>query len=785
VPEYLAPGVYVEETSFRSKSIEGVSTSTSAFAGPARKGPIGGKPVFVTSFAEFERIYGGFANLGIGINYLAHGVRAYFDNGGSRLYISRVYSPKPNEASAASSLLSPAGQPNRGVSFKARFPGTGLNGSIQVALTSSPATKAALERAPVGTFIRTGAGDIAAPAILEGGLAPYFVEDNSRLTLLVAPGNADASITFSGKSAEIKGQDNLAANIDILAADAALTTIVGGVRQVVTFPVGNTTPGAIVDIINTTLRGGYARIDAGKLVIGCDRRGRSSSISVEPNAKLGITAALQADNANQAAMLSDLNAVSIPEINLLLSGANIKVRASASPAGRLQLSSIDSGETVGITVQAAGTAARALGLPTAVAAKGKKGSTPGFYLKRGNDFVNAQNVALNMAELDPKLPPNSGVEILALAITAEDAEGLVTAYEGIAVGAEHPRYLGNILTQKPTRRSDELSAPYYAEIAPNTTAFELFEVLASAGGQRVMVQGGSDGNEPSAIHYKAAISAFEDYEDISIVATPGGSSYTDAQAIMLELIGHTDVPRRYRVAVVDTPRDLSPDQARELRGKADSTRAAMYFPWVVISNPLFRPGADNQARELTVPPSGFIAGIYARNDIERSVAKAPANEIVRGALRFESDINFATQEVLNPLGINCLRALTGRGYRVWGARTMSSDPEWKYVNVRRYFHFLEASIDRGTQWSVFENNGERLWENIRETVEGFLYNEWISGNLLGESPEQAYFVRCDRTTMTQNDLDNGRLICLIGVAALKPAEFVIFRIGQKTVDANN
>jgi phage tail sheath protein FI len=155
---------------------------------------------------------------------------------------------------------------------------------------------------------------------------------------------------------------------------------------------------------------------------------------------------------------------------------------------------------------------------------------------------------------------------------------------------------------------------------------------------------------------------------------------------------------------------------------------------------------------------------------------------VRGAIRFETDINFAQQEVLNPLGVNCLRYFPGRGYRVWGARTTSSDPEFKYVNVRRYFNYLEASIDRSTQWAVFEPNGERLWGNIRDTISAFLYNEWVSGALLGSSTQEAYFVRCDRSTMTQNDLDNGRLICLIGVAVIKPAEFVIFRIGQKTAD---
>ena len=138
---------------------------------------------------------------------------------------------------------------------------------------------------------------------------------------------------------------------------------------------------------------------------------------------------------------------------------------------------------------------------------------------------------------------------------------------------------------------------------------------------------------------------------------------------------------------------------------------------------------------------------------------------------------------MNPEGINCFRFFEGRGYRLWGARTISSDPEWKYVNLRRYFIYLEHSIDRGTQWAVFEPNGERLWANVRRTVEDFLFTEWMNGALLGDKPEKAFFVKCDRSTMTQNDIDNGRLVCLIGVAVVKPAEFVIFRVGQWTADA--
>lgn len=242
--------------------------------------------------------------------------------------------------------------------------------------------------------------------------------------------------------------------------------------------------------------------------------------------------------------------------------------------------------------------------------------------------------------------------------------------------------------------------------------------------------------------------------------------------------------RSYRIAVLDSPPNLDVAGIRGVKTLLDSKYAALYYPWIRVANPLS--ATDPTApTEIDLPPSGFVCGIYARNDIQRGVHKAPANETVTGALGLQRDVRFGEQEVLNPLGINCIRALPNRGIRVWGARTLSSDPEWKYVNVRRYFLYLEASIDRGTQWAVFEPNGERLWANVRTTISDFLYSEWLNGALLGANPKEAFFVRCDRSTMTQNDLDNGRLICLIGVAALKPAEFVIFRIGQKTADARD
>ncbi len=226
------------------------------------------------------------------------------------------------------------------------------------------------------------------------------------------------------------------------------------------------------------------------------------------------------------------------------------------------------------------------------------------------------------------------------------------------------------------------------------------------------------------------------------------------------LIAHAE-KTWYRFAILDCGDGQSVADVRALRGKLNSSYAALYFPWVRTMDPI-------SGSEISLPPSGFVAGIYVRSEMTRSVSKAPANEVVVLATRFELSITKGQQDVLNPEGINCFRTFPDRGNLLWGARTVSSDPEWKYVNVRRYIAYLERSIDRGTQWAVFEPNAETLWTNVRRSIEDFLYKEWQSGSLLGDKPEKAYFVRCDRTTMTQNDLDNGRLICLVGVAPVKP-----------------
>jgi phage tail sheath protein FI len=173
-----------------------------------------------------------------------------------------------------------------------------------------------------------------------------------------------------------------------------------------------------------------------------------------------------------------------------------------------------------------------------------------------------------------------------------------------------------------------------------------------------------------------------------------------------------------------------------------------------------------------------VLGVYARTDAERGVFKAPANETLRGLVGLEFDVNDAMQGILNPRGVNVIRQFPGKGILVWGARTMTSDTIWKYVSVRRLLIFLERSIYEGTQWAVFEPNDKQLWANVTAAIRLFLRGQWRVGALIGATEDKAFFVKCDQTTMTQDDIDNGRLVCEVGVAPVRPAEFVIFRIFQ-------
>jgi phage tail sheath protein FI len=264
------------------------------------------------------------------------------------------------------------------------------------------------------------------------------------------------------------------------------------------------------------------------------------------------------------------------------------------------------------------------------------------------------------------------------------------------------------------------------------------------------------------------------FEDVAIMYAPNAFSIAN---LAEELTTHCE-NNKYRFLILDS----LPGQAQigpiDPRKDRPSQYAAFYYPWIRVFD------ADSGVLKF-VPPGGHMAGIYARSDIERGVFKAPANEVVRGALELEFEITDGGQGILNPRGVNAIRAFPGRGRRVWGARTLSDNTLWKYVNVRRLFIFIEASIFRGTQWVVFEPNNERLWARVKQTITEFLRTQWRLGALLGATEEEAFFVKVDRSTMTDDDINNGRLVVVIGIAPTRPAEFVIFRIAQLTSSATS
>ena len=576
MPEYLAPGVYVEEVSFRSKSIEGVGTTTTGFVGPAAYGPVDLVPEIVTSLEEFERTYGSGEQLVFkdvagrdldpSHNYLWHAVRAFFAEGGRRLYIARVFLPvsTANDGHATASFP-PGSAATDQITVRARFPGRLGNMRVRFTLQVGP-NMVARERIPNTTpaQFRITAGALADNDIVwidnessppnsptEGG-AFYRATSAFDATL------KDYKWTFTAGSSTLSLEDINPDFFSIRAVDLTVTTI-------------PSSEGVVP---------------------------RTWTVSLDP---------LHQDNG-------------APDSLFDLFGAD--------PASESQ----------------------ALSLPIVI--------TRGANINNGLDVLNAlllSDTDLLDHVLSPILPPG-------LRRDSSDLE-----------------------------RSLEL-----------------------------VLQNGNDGQRPGAAEYegrvdpvtdkKYGLKIFEDLEDISIVAAPGSTMgyetvyHDDAQSIINQLIIHAS-KMRYRIAVLDSGDGQSISQVRELRAKLNSKYAALYYPWVRVLDPITR-------RQIALPPSGFVAGIYARNDTLRAVYKAPANEVVNLALSFEKVLNKAQQEVLNPEGVNCFRFFEGRGYLLWGARMATDDSEWKYVNLRRYFAYLERSIDLGTQWAVFEPNGPDLWANV-------------------------------------------------------------------------
>jgi len=286
---------------------------------------------------------------------------------------------------------------------------------------------------------------------------------------------------------------------------------------------------------------------------------------------------------------------------------------------------------------------------------------------------------------------------------------------------------------------------------------------------------------------RRGLGGLEALDDVTMICAPdlmasyqaGEIDMKGVQAVQQSLIDYCELVR-YAFALLDAPPAMMPQEIKEWRNTVnyDSTRAALYYPWIEVADM-----TGGKGRTRMVPPSGHMAGIYARVDGTRGVHKAPGNEIIRTALGLEVQVTKGEHDLLNPIGVNVIRSFPGRGIRVWGARTLSSDPAWRYINVRRLFSMIEESIERGTQWVVFEPNDQFLWGRVRRDVRAFLTTVWRTGALFGNSPDDAFYIKCDEETNPPELRDLGQMVVEIGISPVKPAEFVIFRISQWTPES--
>jgi len=667
MPEYLSPGVYVEEIEIGAKPIEGVSTSTAGFLGVAEMGLTEGLPILITSFSDFQRKFGSYLPESYSFyRFLPYAVDNFFTNGGSRCYVMRV---APSDAVAARN--------------------TSVSTGVQLQLTE--------DRNSGDTMLRLDS--------LRG------IDTTSTITLerLRADGSVEASD----------------ADLAVSSYDSSRNELTVGTPLTSDYPKGSTR----------------------------------------------VTVVTLADGASSAADTLSILATSKGDW-----GENVLVRAIPASQAKTQIIEL-------------------IGDP-ATAIQYRVKNKNGFY--RGaivvfDDGTNKQYrrvTALqdDLITLSIHLTGDAGVidtnvvpsrtlatcEFTLQVIYKDQTE----SFSNLSMNPDTPNYFMKVVNNRSSFVM--LQSPY--AIPADFTRVDPFDMPTNntlVGGKlSITLSNGSNGTvagltaadfmgEDNGPGRRSGIEAFKDIDVVSIIAIPG---VTDAN-VQLSLVAHCE-NLKDRFAVLDVP-EIAQRVAdvQAYRNIFDTSYAAIYHPWLKVFDPL-------EKREIFMPPSGSVMGIFSRSDQERGVHKAPANEVVRGAIDLKYLLNTGEQDILNPIGANLIRVFPGRGIRVWGARTLSSNTLWKYINVRRLFLYIEESIEEGTQWVVFEPNNEKLWARVKGSITEFLTRVWKDGALMGTKAEEAFFVKCDRTTMTQDDIDNGRLICVIGIAPVKPAEFVIFRIAQ-------
>ncbi len=830
MPQYLSPGVYVEEVDAGPKPIEGVSTSVAGAVGVTAQGPDSGKPVLVTSFADYVRIFGGPVEVDDTVKaawsndpqrgefWTFHlSVRGFFDNGGQQLYVKRVIAQGAQAAAATlgkgviafitKNALPSATQlrldhligvtANQAITINIDGTAQAFTiASFDTASSTITLTAPLADRVQAGRdFVQIMAAQTASPFSVTASSAGKWGDklqvrvqpmDAGAFGVMADPGlpnNAPASTTISADVADdafaVASNTGFATNdwINVNGQQFKVKSTPGGKIRVdlpmpawqVGWTVTNTlvpggTPATVIDATTAPNKitvhdpAGFPAAPFPILVNGQPfnvTAVAANVFTVEPirEWKKGWTVTkvrLAANVTNATPSLFVWNASS------LYKKAFIELEDRVNQTK--YTGSITDIANNKVTLQLDGT----LGAPFPIL-EGQR-----FTLIEGRfDVVYTPTEGPQVAEQIPNVrfastDPAHDTRFVTNVIEAESNLIKITSpVPAVASLADFPAAVDNPAAANP-------AVQRWAQLANGNDNFGALDADAFVG-----LDLGPG--------HRSGIQALEEIDDISITIVPSiwSSLVQNALIQQAELL-------KYRFAIVDPP-PVKPthidviDRIRTFRSGFDSKYAALYFPRIEVRDPFI----DDT---VGLGPSGHMAGLYARIDIERGVHKAPANEVIfgldtaNGFHGLEVEVTKREQDLLNPVGINALRWFPNRGTRVWGARTLSSDGAWKYINVRRIFIFVERSIDVGTQWVVFEPNDEKTWARVRQSITNFLTTVWRSGALFGTKAEEAFFVRCDRTTMTQDDIDNGRLICVIGIAPVKPAEFVIFRIQQKLID---
>jgi len=813
MPEYLAPGVYIEEIEIGARPIEGVSTSTTGFLGYAQRGPLN-KPTLVTSFSDYQRIFGDFlppkkdsTDLSK-IRWLPYAVSAFFENGGKRAYITRVAFVDPDDPN----------NPDNAKPASGFLPKLAESGTPPVLDEPAFAGESGLKLTDTIDFTDK---DV---LLLKDGIQSEYLEFKGAAKKVSLKGTATLALAHAAGTKILKGEKsaNVTTTVKETVAEGASEVTLEDVTNVeekdYLLITGNTTGDEVVIVMkieDTTittkepLRFGHA---AGNEVFTLTTSNETSLIC---NVAAG-----------ESDFYADISTDFNPDDYIIIGSEYLQIEKSEDATDIIQIYQElkymhEAGKplvklvpAVEVNASSEGTwgnsikvAVKQSSLLNTKCTKELKdvtdydridletitGVEPGSLLKLP-DTASPRYVIVKETHktstdetfviLEP--PGFTGTiekddEILSEEFDLYVMEGKNDeTFKHLSFNEKHSRYIEKIVTEKSSNliRIVDITGPRPIILMPTPDDIPGWHLTDGTDGFPKNDNALNDifeGRDPGEPDERTGLYTFKNIDAISIVAMPG----INTKYLQQKLITHCEIDMKDRFAVLDPIQTADLSEIQSQRNLFDSSYAAIYYPWLYAYDLL-------EKKYTNIPPSGYICGIYARTDVDRGVHKAPANEKINGVVNLEKlngkyrIVNKGTQEILNPLGINCIRIFPGRGIRVWGGRTISSNSLWKYVNVRRLFLYLEESIEEGTQWVVFEPNDEKLWARVKQTISQFLTRVWRDGALMGTTAEQAFFVKCDRTTMTQDDIDNGRLIVLIGVAPVKPAEFVIFRIAQWT-----